>query len=186
VLRKALMLTEKIYREIEEARCATFSVLMEQLRATRTELFYVLDKLRQEGRVEAVNLSRVALWRASRAAAEEVLSRLTEALKSLLCGRAKFATPKEALQYIAEDKEVRRLFSRHMPLRLNTATAQVIDALMRKAFGQPMETSRGRIYHIPCAPKTPTGITNRDNYPCREIPVGASIQQLSIFRKSYG
>jgi hypothetical protein len=136
---------------------------MERLRATRSELFYVLDKLRQEGRVEAVNLGRVAFWCASRAAAEEVLAMLSEALKSLLCGRAKFATPKEALQYIAEDKEARRLFSRHMPLRLNTATAQVIDRLMRKAFGQPIETSRGNVYHILCAPaeKTPTGITSQ-------------------------
>ena len=62
MLRKTLMLTEKFYKEIEEAKCATFSVLMERLRATRSELFYVLDKLRQEGRVEAVNLGRVALW----------------------------------------------------------------------------------------------------------------------------
>jgi hypothetical protein len=152
---------EKAYGEIEKAGCLTFSVLMERLRIGRNELFYVLDKLRQEGRVEAVNLGRVSLWCVSRAAAEEVLSRLEEALKSLLCGRAKFATPKEALQSMAEDKEARRLFSRHMPMRPNVATIQIIDALMRKAFGQQIETSRGRIYHILCVPaeKTPTGIT---------------------------
>ena len=153
------MRTEKIYREIEEAGCATFLALMERLCITHNELFYVLRRLRQEGRVEAVNLGRVALWCASRAAAEGVLSRLTEALKNLLCGRVKFATPKKALRFIAEDKEARRLFSRHVPLRLNTATAQVIDALMRRAFGRPIETSRGNVYHILCAPKTPTGIT---------------------------
>jgi hypothetical protein len=146
------MLTEKIWREIEEAGCLMFSVLMERVRATRNELFYVLDRLRQEGRVEALSLGRVIFWCAGRAAAEEVLTRLTEALKSLLCGRVKFATPKDALRFVAEDKEMRRLFSRHMPMRFNTATAQVIDALMTRAFGQPIKTSRGNVYHIYCAP----------------------------------
>jgi len=150
---KTLMRTEKICRQIEEAGCLMFSILMERLRATRTELFYVLDKLRQEGRVEAVNLGRVVLWCASRAAAEEVLSRLTEALKSLLCGRIKFATPKDALRLVAEDKEMRKLFTRHMPMRFNTATAQIIDALMARAFGSPIKTSRGSVYHTHCTEK---------------------------------
>ena len=158
MIRKTLVRTEKICKEIEEAGCLTSSVLMERVRATHTELFYVLDGLRQEGRVEAVNLGRVALWCASRAAAEEVLSRLTEALKSLLCGRVKFATPKKALRFVAEDKEMRKLFSRHMPMRFNTATAQIIDALMARAFGNPIKTSRGNVYHIHCNGKMRTEI----------------------------
>jgi|GEM_PF-3031093 hypothetical protein len=155
------MIVKKVFKEIERAGCITSSAVAERLRIGRNELFYVLRRLRQEGRVEVVSLGRVALWCTSRAAAEEVLSRLTEALKSLLCRRNRFATPKEALQSIAEDKEARKLFSRHMPMRPNPATIQIIDWLMRKAFGQPIETSRGRIYHILCAPaeKTPTEIS---------------------------
>jgi hypothetical protein len=132
--------------------------------------------LRREGCVALANLGRVSLWCASRAAAEEVAAKLAEALKALLCRRGRFATPREALQLVAEDKEARRLFTCHMTLRPNPATIQVIDVLMRKAFGQPMRTSRGRLYHIHCAEKTPTGMSlqgclHRDNHPCKEIPV---------------
>jgi hypothetical protein len=164
------MRTEEVYKEIGEAKCAAFSVLMERLRATHNELFYVLRKLRQEGRVVAVNLGRAAFWCASRAAAEEVLSRLTETLKSLLCGRRRFATPKEALRLVVENEEARKLFSRHMLLRPNPATAQIIDALMARAFGDPIKTSRGHIYYIRCAPaeKCLQGSLDRnDNDPCK-------------------
>ena len=65
-----------MFKEIERARCVTSSALMERLCITHNELFYVLRRLRQVGRVESVNLGRVALWCASRAAAEEVLTRL--------------------------------------------------------------------------------------------------------------
>jgi hypothetical protein len=158
MIRRTLIRAEKVYREIEEVGCATFSVLMERLQATRSELFYVLDQLRQEGRVEAVNLGRIFLWCTDRAAAEAVLTKLTEALKSLLCRRSRFATPKEALLLAAEGKEMRKLFSRHMPLRPNTATMQIIDALMMRAFGKPIKTRRGRLYLIRCSStdKTPT------------------------------
>ncbi len=150
--RRTLARAEKVYREIEEAGCLTSAAIAERLRAAHNELFYVLRMLRQEGRVEAVNLGRISLWCTSRAAAEEVLAKLTEALKALLCRRGRFATPKEAIQLAAEDKEMRKLFSRHMPLRANPATVQIIDALMKKAFGQPIKTSRGHVYHIRCTP----------------------------------
>ncbi len=132
-----------------------------QVHVTHNELFYALDKLRKEGRVEAVSLGRVAFWCTSRAAAEAVSTKLTEALKSLLCRHSRFITPKEALQLVSEDKEMRKLFSCHMSLRPNPATAQVIDALMARAFGEPIKTSRGRLYYIQCNHKlnTPTGIT---------------------------
>ncbi len=85
MIRRTLIREEKVYREIEEAGCVAFSVLMERLQTTRSKLFYVLDQLRQEGRVGSIILGRVALWCTSRAAAEEVLSKLSEALKRLLC-----------------------------------------------------------------------------------------------------
>jgi len=151
VLRKTLARAEKAYREIEEAGCITSSALVERLRISYGELFYVLDKLRREGRVVPADLGRASLWCTSRAAAEEVTAKLAEALRSLLCRRGRFATPKKALQLVAEDKEARRLFARHMPLRPNPAVIQVIDALMERAFGEPVRSSRVRIYHIRCA-----------------------------------
>ncbi len=150
-IRRALLLAEKVYREINEAGCATSSVLMERMRITYNELFYALDRLRKEGRVEAVSLGRAAFWCTNRAAAEAVLAVFAEALKSLLCRHGRFITPKEVLQLVAEDKEMREFFSRHMPLRPNPATIQAIDALMARAFGEPIETSRGRVYTIQCA-----------------------------------
>jgi len=107
--------------------------------------------LRREGRVAPAGLGRVSLWCASRAAAEEVLAKLAEALKTLLCRRGRFATPKGALQHVAEDKEARGLFTRHMTLRPNPATLQIIDALMERVFGEPVRSSRVCIYHIRCA-----------------------------------
>jgi len=139
--------TEKVYKEIEEAGCATSSALMERLRISHNELLYILRRLRQEGRAEAVSLGRIFLWCASRAAAEEVLARLEEALKRALRGR-RFATPQKVLDLITKDPEARRLFTRHMPLRPNPATIQIIDALMMRAFGEPMKTSRGHVYLI--------------------------------------
>jgi len=150
VLKRTLARAEKIYREIEEAGCLTSAVIGERLRADHNELFYVLRMLRNEGLVEPVKFGRVAFWCTSRTAAEEVFEKLVEALKKLLCGRAKYATPGEALQLIVKDKEARSLFSRHMTLRPNPATAQVIDALMQEAFGQPIRSSRSHIYYITC------------------------------------
>ena len=147
---RKVLLREAVRREIEEAGCATSSVLTERLRVTHNELFYVLDVLRKDGRVEAIYLGRIALWCTSRTAAEAVTARLADALKSLLCGRVKFATPKEALWLVAEDPEMRKLFSRHMPLRSNATSMQIMDALMTKAFGRPIETSRGHVYTIYC------------------------------------
>ena len=141
------MIVEKVFKEIERAGCITSSAVAERLRIGRNELFYVLRRLRQEGRVEAVSLGRVALWCTSRAAAEEVLARLEEALKRVLHGR-KFATPQKVLHLITKDPEARRLFSRHMSLRLNPATIQILDALMTRVFGEPMKTSRGNVYVI--------------------------------------
>jgi len=147
--RKAL-LREMTYREVREAGCATSSALMERLRTTRNELFYILDGLRREGRVESVYLGRIALWCTSRTAAETATARLADALKSLLCGRVKFATPKETLRFVAEDPEMRELFSRHMQLRSNATSIQVMDVLLTRAFGRPIETSRGHVYTIYC------------------------------------
>jgi hypothetical protein len=138
---------EKVYKEIEKAGCVASAVLAERLRIGRNELFYILRKLRQEGRIEAVSLGRVALWCTSRAAAEEVLAKLEEALKRALRGR-KFATPQKVLDLITKDPEARRLFTRHIPLRPNPATMQVIDVLMMRVFGEPMKTSRGNVYVI--------------------------------------
>jgi hypothetical protein len=154
---------EKVYKEIEKARCVTSATLAERLRIGYNELFYVLRRLRQEGRVVAVNLGKISLWCTSRAVAEEVLTRLTEALKNLLCRRSRFATPKKVFRLVAEDKEAQRLFSRHMPMRSNPAIIQIIDALMKRLFGEPIKTNRGHIYYIHCTPaeKTPTGITSQ-------------------------
>ena len=150
MIKRAPLLAELVYREINEAGCATSSALTERMRVRRNELFYALDRLRKEGRVEAVSLGRAALWCINGAAAEAVLAKLIEALKSLLCRRSRFATPKEVLQLVAEDKEMRNLFSRHMTLRLNPATIQLIDALMTRAFGKPIRRSRSHIYLIQC------------------------------------
>ncbi len=174
---KASALAEKVYREVEKAGCLTFAAIAERLRATHNELSYVLRRLRREGRVEAVSLGRAVLWCVSREAAEEVLARLSEALKSLFCGRRRFATPKDALQLIAEDKEARRLFSRHMPLRPNPTTVQVIGALMAKAFGEPIKASRNRHYYVQCIHKinAPTEITRQ-----RQSPDGESLHSSTI------
>jgi hypothetical protein len=150
VIKRAPLLAELVYREINEAGCAASSALAERIRVTYNELFYALDRLRKEGRVEAVSLGRAAFWCINSAVAEAVLAKLNEALKSLLCRRNRFATPKEVLQLVAEDEEMRKLFSRHMTLRPNPATIQLIDALMIRAFGKPIRRSRNHIYIIQC------------------------------------
>jgi DNA-binding transcriptional regulator YhcF (GntR family) len=156
---RAQIRVEKVYKEVEKAGCVASAVIAERLRIDRNKLLYALRKLRQEGRVEAVSLGKTFLWCASRKAAEEVLAELTEALKKLLCGR--YATPQKALDLIRADPEARRLFSRHIPLRRNPATIQLIDVLMR-VFGEPIKTSRGRVYHIQRVhtDNTPTGISS--------------------------
>jgi hypothetical protein len=144
---------EKVYKEVEKAGCVASAVIAERLRIGRNKLLYALRKLRQEGRVEAVSLGRTFLWCANREAAEEVLAGLTEALKKLLCGR-RYATSQKALDLIRADPEARRLFSRHIPLRRNSATIQLVDVLLERLFGQPIKTSRGRVYLIQCASAT--------------------------------
>ncbi len=125
---------EKVYKEIEKAGCVASAVIAERLRIGHNELFYVLRKLRQEGRVESVNFGRVALWCTSRAAAEEVLSRLAEALKSLLCGRSRFATPKKALQLVTKDPELCQPVVEAFPICPYTAAgaAALVAALALK------------------------------------------------------
>jgi ribosomal protein S25 len=81
---RAQIRVEKVYKEVEKAGCVASAVIAERLRIGRNELFYALRKLRQEGRVEAVSLGRIALWCVSRTAAEEILSKLADALKRLL------------------------------------------------------------------------------------------------------
>ena len=159
-IRSASLLAELVYREINEAGCATSSVLMGRLHVTHNELFYALDRLRKEGRVEAVGLGRAAFWCTNRATAEDVLSKLADALKSLLCGRIRFTTPKKALYLITKDPETQKLFSRYMQLYSNPVTVQIIDALMARAFGEPVKTGHNRLYHIQCIHRvdTPTGI----------------------------
>lgn len=150
MIRKTAIRAEKVHREIEKAGCATFSLLMERLKkVTNNELFYVLDRLRKEGRIETVNLGRISLWCTSREAAEEVLARLGDALRRLLC-RFKYANPKKVFDLISKDPEAKRLFSRHMSLRRNSVAIQLIDALMERVFGEPMRTSRGNVYTIRC------------------------------------
>lgn len=121
-MRRAQIRVEKVYKEIEKAGCVASAVLAERLRIGRNELFYILRRLRQVGRVESVNLGKISLWCTSRAAAEEVWSKLEEALKSLLCGRGRFTTPKKALPLVTKAPEARRLFSRHILLKYNPAT----------------------------------------------------------------
>jgi hypothetical protein len=150
MLKRTLVRAEEVYREIEKAGCVMSAVIGERLRIEHNELFYVLRRLRQEGLVEPISFCRVAFWCTSRIVAEEVFAKLVEALKKLLCGRVKYATPGEALKFIAEDKEAKNLFSRHMSLRPNPATVQVIDALMKRAFGQPMRASRNNVYYVAC------------------------------------
>jgi len=148
-IREAAIRTEKVYREIEAAGCATALVLMERLKIGRNELKHVLYRLRQEGRVVSVAMGRAALWCTDDEAAEEVLARLGDALRRLLC-RFKYATAKRALRLITKDPEAKRLFSRHMSLRRSSVTIQLIDALMERAFGEPMKTSRGNVYTVQC------------------------------------
>jgi folylpolyglutamate synthase/dihydropteroate synthase len=97
-IRRAPLPAELVYREINEARCAASSAFMRRMRVRRNELFYALDRLRREGRVEALSLGRAALWCINSAAAEAVLAELAEALKGLLRRRSRFVTTKEILR----------------------------------------------------------------------------------------
>jgi hypothetical protein len=112
-IRRAPLPAELVYREINEARCAASSALMERMPATRNELFCALDRLRREDHVEAASLGRAALWCINSAAAEAALAELAEALKSLLRRRSRFTTPKEILHSRRGQRNAEALLTLH-------------------------------------------------------------------------
>jgi hypothetical protein len=138
-------------RLVEVRGCVTTSALMRELCLSHTEAFYALRLLQMKNSIVEVVIGGVAIWCRDRGAAEELISRLKEAVRRL-ASNMRYATPKKILQVALRDRDAYELLNAFVPLSSAgmfhpRAYAFVRDLLWR-LYGNPLKYSNKKYVFI--------------------------------------
>ena len=139
--------------------CIATSALCSALNVGEPHVRYALKRLLDEGRIAKVYVGKTAIWCRDRAAAEELIRRLRDAVRRLVAlNNFRYVTPSKALQAVRADKKMYAFFSRFIPLsRLDgdgfspTALA-FMSHILRSLYGEPLKYSNNKPVYIASPP----------------------------------
>jgi DNA-binding Lrp family transcriptional regulator len=139
--------------------CVSTYALRVALGVNNEEARYVATQLVEEGEAVGVVVGRTAVWCRDCAAAEELITRLREAVHRLAVGnRMKYVTPAKILRVVQNDREVYAFFGRFIPIsRIDKYFSPVAlafaDGLLRLLYGEPMRRMRRKTVYVVSQPR---------------------------------
>jgi uncharacterized protein (DUF1778 family) len=184
--------TKKVETRVEEVAhllrirgCVTVRNVME-LGLSKTQAEVALRYLTESGRAVRVKLGQqFTLWCYSRRSVVRHLRRLKNVLHSLICdAKMKYVRPGKALELILNDKQARRLFSRYISLKTNSAkTLDAVKSLLELNYGKPITyAGGGPVYFVDCQ-KSPRPLPSfvykeRKQYTIIRVRVGSELREM--------
>ncbi len=151
--RTTLARIEAVYAVIEREGCATSALLRRELGLSHTQVRYAARTLLAQSRAAQRVVGAVALWCRDSAAAQEHVERLRDAVRRLIKDGVKYVTPAKVLEWINQDKEARRLFSRYISLkRYNSgfpaASIAFVSDILTSLYGEPVPYRKHNVYFV--------------------------------------
>jgi len=145
------------HRLVELCGCVTTATVMSELGLNHTEAYYVLRLLWVHNGVAKVVIGRTAVWCVDRETAERTVDALASTVRRLVCARRmRYATPTRVADLITSDTQAFKLFARYIQLDMTKrfeyrpAALAFIDALLQRAFGDPMRDGEKTVYYVTC------------------------------------
>ncbi len=157
---------ERLTRTLEILQrdgCISVGALMRTLNVTHTKAYHMMHVLLSLQRGVKVVIGKTAVLCRDRAAAEEAIARLREAIHSLAVGnRMKYATPKKILQIATRDRNAYELLSRYIPLKRNAdkfppLALTFVKDVLESLYGEPLRRRNGRVYVVTPQPRPEHG-----------------------------
>jgi len=161
---------EEVLDAVVREGCVTTSLLIRKYGISHTQAFHTLRLLQGEGRVVEVVVGNTALWCRDRAAAEELIRRLRDAVHRLAVSNSfRYATPAKVLRAVQSDKDAYALFSRFIPLsrfaddHIRPVALAFADSILRSLYGDPVRYAAHRhVYFVSPHPRQELDITIKD------------------------
>jgi hypothetical protein len=130
---------------------------MSKLGLSHTEAYYVLQLLQAHNRAVKVSAGRIVIWCKDGETAERTLSALTSTIRRLLCANdMRYATPTRVANLIMSDRQAFKLFAKYIQLDrtkrfgYRPAALAFVDALLQRAFGDPVRDGEKNVYYVTC------------------------------------
>jgi predicted transcriptional regulator len=134
--------------------CVSVGALMRMLRISHSKAYHVMRVLLLLRQGVKVRIGNTAVLCRDRAAAEETVARLRDAVHRLVTENGmRYATAPKVLQAAVKDRETFELLSRFVPLRRNAerfppALLKFVDDVLRTLYGEPLRYRRRTVYIV--------------------------------------
>jgi hypothetical protein len=127
---------------------------MSELGLSHTEAYYALWLLQAHNNTVKVTVGKIVIWCKDGETAERTLDVLTSTVRRILCASGmRYATPTRVANLIILDRQAYKLFAKYIQLDrtkrhgYRPVALTFIDALLRRAFGDPV---RNNVYYVIC------------------------------------
>jgi biotin operon repressor len=151
--RKTLERIEAVYAIIERRGCVTTAALRRELGLSETQVHYITYILLSQGRIVEKVVGATALWCRDSAAAQAHVELLRNAIRRLVKDGVKYVTPTRVLEWISQDREARRLFSKYISLErysrgFPAASIAFVSDILTSLYGEPVSYSKRDVYFV--------------------------------------
>jgi predicted DNA-binding transcriptional regulator len=151
--RKTLARIESVYAIIEREGCVTTEALRRELGLSHTQVRYTTYTLLSQGRITEKVVGATALWCRDHVTAQLHIGMLRNVIRGLVKDGVKYVTPTRVLEWINQDREARRMFSRYVSLRRHgrgfpAATFAFVSDILRSLYGEPAVYSNRVVYFV--------------------------------------
>jgi len=161
---KTVQRAERVAELLAAEGCMSTSALRAALGVGHSSMRYVLTLLLSWGRAAEVVVGKTAIWCRDRAAAEELVRRLRDAVHRLAASNGfRYVTPSKILRAAQMDKEAYALFSRFIPLsrfagdRLHPVALSFVDSILASLYGEPVIYAPNRHVYFAAQPRQGLG-----------------------------
>lgn len=139
---------------LEREGCVPTSVLTEMFSLDSGSVFLLMKHVVERRCAVKIRVGNTALWCRDRAVAEELISRVRDAVHRLaMDNKMKYATPAKVLRAALRDRDAYTLLSRFVPLRRNMETfppavLKFVSDVLQTLYGEPLRYRRRTVYVV--------------------------------------
>jgi len=180
--RKVRIRSEEVAKLLRTRGCVTLRGV-EELGFTRSQAERALEHLAAAGRAVCVYVGDVRMWCYSNKSAVRHLRRLRHILHGLICAaKMKYVTSKKALELVASNKAVKKVFGRYIRVDpSDTGALQFLNGLLKLMYGEPVVLRRRKpVYFADCGKKPrplPPSVYGRKEYTSIQFKAEAELKE---------
>jgi hypothetical protein len=143
-----VMRRKKAVLDLLASGCKPTSYIVNALKITHTEAFYVLNTLAAEGHIKKWIFGKTAIWCPNDVAYKELVDKLKwEVMRIVEINRLKYVYPMRLYKLILNDVKAYVLLSRLVPLdRRNSAALSFLNHILSMLYGKPYYKGEKTVY----------------------------------------